>query len=124
VETPAARELLKEYAATKGPVVRIVRPLSDVIAYLDTEGTRPAYGEPVPDVFKRREPWFAECSNYMFDNQFGADSDTKSTFREVVRFFGHISGQNPNFSENNGKRTYFLSLTYPDVTQADDQIED
>jgi pentafunctional AROM polypeptide len=44
VETPAARELLKEYAATKGPIVGIVRPLAEVVAYLDTEGSRPAYG--------------------------------------------------------------------------------
>lgn len=126
VETTVAREFLKEYASTKGPVVRIVRPLPDIIAYLDTEGTRAAYEEPVPDVFRRRDPWFAECSNYLFDNQFGDDSDMRSTFREVLRFFGHISGQNPNFSENlmDGKRSYFLSLTYPDVSHAADQIDD
>jgi pentafunctional AROM polypeptide len=64
VETPATRELLKEYAATKGPVVSVVRPLADVRAYLDTEGSRPAYGEPIPEVFRRREPWFAEGSNF------------------------------------------------------------
>jgi pentafunctional AROM polypeptide len=45
VETQA--ELLKEYAARRGPVVRIAQPLTGVIAYLDTGGSRPAYGAPV-----------------------------------------------------------------------------
>ncbi len=125
VETSAARELLKEYAAKRGPVVHVIRPVKDIIAYLDIEGTRPAYGEPVADVFRRRESWFVECSNYLFDNQFGAETGVKSTFREVERFFGHISGQKPNLAENleGGRRSYFLALTYPDVTQAFQHIE-
>lgn len=125
VETVAARTLLKDYGSSRGPVVNIIRPLDDVIAYLDSEGSRPAYGESVVDVFKRREPWFAECSDYLFDNEFGTDTDTRRTFSEVARFFGHISGKKPNLAENvtEGRRSYFLSLTYPDVTQAFEHIE-
>lgn len=125
VETPAARDLLKKYAAKRGPVVYVVRPINDIIAYLDVEGNRPAFDEPVADVFRRREPWFAECSNYRFDNQFGAETEAENTFREVERFFGHISGLKPNFAENlkEGRRSYFLALTYPDVTQAFQHIE-
>lgn len=129
VETPAARELLKEYAVKKGPVVHVVRPIEDVIAYLDAETSRPAYGESVGDVFRRREPWFAECCSYIFDNQFGSDANSvasKGTFNEVSRFFKHITGQQPNLSENlnSGARSYFLSLTYPDITQAYPHIEE
>ncbi|KAF8956599.1 Shikimate dehydrogenase [Flammula alnicola] len=128
VETPAARTLLKEYAASKGPVVHVVRSIEDIIAYLDAETARPAYGESVGDVFRRREPWFAECSNYLFNNQFG-DEDveaSKSSFNEVSRFFKHVTGEQPNLSANlnSGARSYFLSLTYPDVTQAYSQIEE
>ncbi|KAF8192963.1 shikimate dehydrogenase [Pholiota molesta] len=117
VETPTARALLKEYAATKGPVVHVMQT------------SRPAYEESITDVFRRREPWFAECSNYIFNNQFGANVDSaanKSTFREVARFFKHITGEQPNLAANlkPGARSYFLSLTYPDITQAYSHIDD
>ncbi|KDR79171.1 hypothetical protein GALMADRAFT_62938 [Galerina marginata CBS 339.88] len=132
VETPAARDLLKAYAA-KGPVVHVVRPLEDVIAYLSAETARPAYDESVSDVFRRREPWFEECCNYIFDNTFvpadgGSEYEAakKDTFNEVSRFFQHITGQQPNLAANlnpNG-RSYFLSLTYPDIKQAYPHIEE
>lgn len=129
VETSTARALLKEYAATKGPVVHVMRPINDVISYLNAETSRPAYEEPITDVFRRREPWFAECSNYIFNNQFGTNVDSaanESTFREVARFFKHITGEQPNLAANlkPGARSYFLSLTYPDITQAYSHIDD
>ncbi|KAI0635363.1 aromatic amino acid family biosynthesis-like protein [Trametes polyzona] len=133
VETPAARELLKEYTK-KGPVVHIVREIDEVISYLGEETARPAYGEPIIDVFKRRAPWFAECCSYEFVNYTGVltasgspvdnDSSTAPSLLsirdEVSRFFNHITGQRPNHAPNlaKGKRSYFLCLTYPDVTPA------
>ncbi len=71
VETPASRDILKQYAATGGPVVHVSRPLDEIIAYLGVENTRPAYGEPVADVYYRRQPWFSEISNYEFLNPVG-----------------------------------------------------
>ncbi|KAJ3503558.1 hypothetical protein NLJ89_g8376 [Agrocybe chaxingu] len=128
VETPAARDLLREYADKKGPVVHVVRPISDIIAYLDSESARPAYGEPIADVFRRREPWFTESSNFIFDNHFGAEASPtdKSTFDEVSRFFKHITGEQPNLARNlkPGSRSYFLSLTYPNITQAFPHMEE
>ncbi|KAH8078727.1 aromatic amino acid family biosynthesis-like protein [Cristinia sonorae] len=127
VETPTSRDLLKEYSK-KGPVVHIVREIDEVIRYLGEETARPAYGEPVIDVFQRRAPWFAECSNYEFINYTGvlhgeqaeAKRSPNSIRKDVARFFGHITGQNPNLAPNvtNGQRSYFLSLTYPDITPA------
>lgn len=64
VETASARERLKEYAQSGGPVVYIVRDMAEVIKYLEDESNRPAYGESILDVCKRRIPWFEECSNY------------------------------------------------------------
>lgn len=145
VETPTARELLKEYNDTTGPVVHIAREIDEIVKYLGEETARPAYGEPVVDVFRRREPWFAECSTHEFVNctdvsmlagnlrgkseatasGLSARALTHKTaeqgFRnEVDRFFRHITGQRPNLVENIGcgRRSYFLSLTYPDVTPA------
>jgi pentafunctional AROM polypeptide len=117
VETPEAREILKKYGKT-GPVVHIARDIDDIISYLGEETARPAYGEPVIDVYRRREPWFAGCANYDFIN----DPDLaggEATNAEIARFFKHVTGQ-PNLAESValGKRSYFVALTYPDLTPA------
>lgn len=127
VETPEARQLLKDYASKHGPVVHLLRPLNEVLKYLGAETSRPAYEEPIEDVFRRREPWFQECSSHEFVNHFGPTLATsrKGTLDEIARFFKHITGQHPNLAPNvtSGRRSYFLSLTYPDVTQAFSQID-
>jgi pentafunctional AROM polypeptide len=126
VETPEAREILAAYARNC-PVVHIARPVDEIVAYLEAETSRPAYGEPIIDVFKRREPWFAECSNYEFVNNVGTSQgegspqstvETISIRDEIARFFGHITGHRANLAPNlaRGHRSYFLSLTFPDVT--------
>ena len=132
VETESARKILKEYSLTKGPVVHVMRSIDEVLVYLNGETARPAYEEPIENVFRRREPWFAECSNYIFDNHFGVDdtfnesSRSKGTAMEVSRFFQHITGQQPNLAPNlsSNSRSYFLSLTYPDVTESFPHIEE
>ncbi|UZJ56430.1 hypothetical protein CBS101457_005750 [Exobasidium rhododendri] len=78
VETPENRKLLQEYAKSKGPVVYVVRDIDEVVAFLSTSD-RPAYGEPVRDVFKRRQPWFYECSSYELVSYSG-DQDVTDTF--------------------------------------------
>ena len=130
VETDSARKILTEYTLTKGSVVHIMRPIDEVVAYLNAETARPAYEEPIENVFRRREPWFAQCSNYIFDNHFGVDatsngSSRRGTATEVSRFFKHITGQ-PNLAPNLSpkSRSYFLSLTYPDVTESFPHIEE
>ncbi|KAH9944655.1 aromatic amino acid family biosynthesis-like protein [Amylocystis lapponica] len=141
VETPAARDVLKAYSKT-GPVVHIVREIDEVVKYLGEETARPAYGEPIMDVFRRREPWYAECCSYVFVNHTGvltgdpaedvlpdeqtALSSAGSTRGEVSRFFNHITGKYPNLARNlsGDRRSYFLSLTYPDITPALRHIEE
>ncbi|KAF7419399.1 3-dehydroquinate dehydratase (3-dehydroquinase) [Pleurotus ostreatus] len=132
VETEGARQLLKDYA-TKGPVVHVIREIDEVVKYLGAEVSRPAYGEPITDVFRRREPWYKECSNYEFVNWVTSESSAsdevttrKTTRAEVERFFKHITGESPNLAHNlaPGNRSYFLSLTYPDVTPALPHIEE
>ncbi|KAG5645666.1 hypothetical protein DXG03_005503 [Asterophora parasitica] len=128
VETPEARALLKDYATKRGPVVHLSRSLDDVVRYLNAETARPAYEEPIEDVFRRRVPWFAECSSHNLVNHFGPNSNAseKSSRDEIARFFKHITGQQPNLAPNvaAGRRSYFLSLTYPDVAQAFSQIDE
>ncbi|KAG6820344.1 hypothetical protein H0H93_002004 [Arthromyces matolae] len=128
VETPEARALLKEYASQTGPVVHLSRSQEEVVKYLSEEKERPAYGEAIQDVYRRREPWFTECSSHDFINHFGqvSSASEKGTRNEIARFFKHITGQHPNLASNlaPGLRSYFLSLTYPDVTQAFSVIDE
>ncbi|KAF7369066.1 Pentafunctional AROM polypeptide [Mycena venus] len=103
VETPAARQLLKDYYKKKGPVVHIMRPVDEIVAYLGAEASRPAYGEPITDVFKRRAPWFKDCASHEFVNHVSVDTslaNKKGTRHEVIRFFKHITGQQPNLAPN------------------------
>ncbi len=132
VETPAAREILTAYARDR-PVVHVTRPVDEIVSYLESESSRPAYGEPIIDVFKRREPWFTECSSYEFVNSVpalapaeGSTEETSNIRDETARFFGHITGYKANLAPIGvrGQRSYFLSLTFPDVTPSLADFED
>ena len=125
VETPGARDVLKAYSK-KGPVVHIVRDVEEIITYLGAETARPAYGEPIEDVYNRRAPWYAEVCNYEFSNNTKNGPDPMAVAREVSRYFNHITNQNPNYPANlaQGKRSYFLSLTYPDIELALPHIDE
>ena len=119
VETPAARDVLKAYSK-KGPVVHIGRDIEEIVTYLGAETARPAYGEPIEDVYNRRAPWYSEVCNLEFSNNTKNGPDPKAVVQEVSRFFKHVTGQSPNYAPNlaQGKNSYFLSLTYPDIELA------
>ena len=145
VETPAARDLIKEYASSYGPVVEVRRETEEIVRYLGAETARPQYasGEPIADVCKRRAPWFEECASYLFvnytgTNHLGPNGKIRDHLspgaialehrREVERFFGHVTGVKRNTvplvdAKGELRRSYFLSLTYPDVTFALDKLE-
>jgi pentafunctional AROM polypeptide len=128
VETPAAMEMLQAYVRKGGPVVHVVRQAEEVVKYLEDEKSRPAFGEPVEAVMHRREPWYQECSNFEYPNHTGDVNSLvaiMSIQKEISRFFGHITGVKDNLvqSVKLGERSYFLSLTYPDITEALSQME-
>lgn len=134
VETPEARDLLKTYARDRGPVVHVARDIDEIVKYLGDEATRPSYGEAVFDVFQRREPWFEECSSHVFNNYTGVLQASEpgsispespwnhapSARKTIQRFFRHVTGTSPNLCPKikSSRRSYFLSLTYPDVALA------
>ncbi|KAH7105824.1 Pentafunctional AroM protein [Auriculariales sp. MPI-PUGE-AT-0066] len=121
VETPAARDALRAYSA-KGPVVDITRDQSAILSYLKADSTRPAYGESIEEVMKRRAPWFEECANYIFVNDFGIGNE-----EEIARFFKFVSGVDHNLVDlqpDGSRRSYFLSLTFPDVSQVLSKIRE
>ncbi|TIC12910.1 Pentafunctional AroM protein [Wallemia mellicola] len=138
VETEEARELLKAYANDKegGPVVYVERSEDEIVNYLQLEKDRPAYatGDEVKDVIKRRKPWFSECATHRFINHLNLQAQVnellsgkqvdlsskllRSEVREIKRFFNFISGEDLNQIDVDARRTYFLSLTYPDILEA------
>ena len=138
VETPEAREVLKAYTADKegGPVVYVERDEDEIVNYLQNENSRPAYasGNDVIDVLHRRKPYFLECASQRFINHLnlqakvntlisGKQTDLsnkllRSEMLEIRRFFKFITGDDLNSIDVEHKRTYFLSLTYPDIFEA------
>ncbi len=134
VESEGARRLLTEYCCKDGLVVHIAREIDEINIYLEEIGvltpSRPALGEPIQDIFARRQPWFVECSNYEYLNYTGLAGQTnlaasKGSTQEVIRFFRFISGvdlNKPTLSRS--LPTAFLSLTQPDLGPVLNVIDD
>lgn len=130
VESAEARNMLAKHAAAGGVVIHVTRELEAIEGYLDSIGStaaRPNWGESFADVFKRREPWYRQCSNYEFYNTLeplGGQSQqdhVRAMRAECERFFNFIldvDGNRPALTGRNARPTNFLSLTFPDITPA------
>ncbi|KIJ27904.1 hypothetical protein M422DRAFT_270841 [Sphaerobolus stellatus SS14] len=118
---------LHHYVNHKGPVVNVFRREDTVVAYLEQDVTRPAYGESVRDVLMGRKPWYEECSSHNCITGSPLDSwdavlwsPVPNIDKVVQVFFEHITGLNPNLCPGltSSRRSYFLSLAYPDIIAA------
>ncbi|GAA6025727.1 hypothetical protein JCM10207_008891 [Rhodosporidiobolus poonsookiae] len=136
VETEENRQLLRAYGHGGGPIVHIIRDIDDIVAYLNSEPSRPSLGEDLHDIYRRRKPWFHELSNFEFTNLISgkrkapkasakasangfivSHTSTKGAEDEVARFFRFMTGQNTNQVDLAGPRpTYFLCLSLPSYT--------
>jgi len=134
VETEGARTALAEHIKNGGIVVHITRELEDIEGYLDSIGStavRPNWGESFAEVFKRREPWYQQCSNYEFFNTLeplagqSAEDHHRAIRGECRRFFRFITASHSNRPRlGEDTPTTFLSLTFPDIRPALSQMED
>lgn len=128
VETKEARQVLQDHVAKGGNVVHVTRELESIEGFLNNIGNtavRPNWGESFADVYKRRAPWYRECSSYEFYNtleplQGQTQEDHHRAMKaECRRFFRFISGialNRPRLSADSP--TSFLSLTFPDLRPA------
>ncbi|CAG8605737.1 10518_t:CDS:2, partial [Diversispora eburnea] len=125
VETESSRDLLKKFTKEKGKVVHITRDIKEIIKYLNKDTIRPSYGESIHDVWKRREGWYKECSNYEYDlltaenvnNDIIDPSEWKLIQRDFFRYLKFITGQITNNIEKlNNTKSFFVSLTYPNIS--------
>ena len=141
VETPECRQLLREYAEKRGPVIYVKRDIEEIVAFLETTD-RPAYGESVRDVWERRQPWFYDCSSYELVNytKFRSSASLvngsahsslpagtvsirkdRTLLDEVQRFSRFIAGVDDNripLSKLRNGKSHMLCLTFPDVAAA------
>ncbi|WVR05112.1 pentafunctional AROM polypeptide [Kwoniella sp. DSM 27419] len=128
VETEVARQLLAAHVAKGGIVVHVTRALEDIDGFLSSIGStagRPNWGESFADVYKRREPWYTQCSSHEFYNVLDSvggqspEEHQQAMRTECERFFKFVKGissNRPRLSADNP--TSFLSLTFPDITAA------
>ena len=132
VESVEARNMLCSHIASGGNVIHVTRELEAIEGYLNGIGStaiRPHWGEAFDDVFKRRKPWFRQCSSHEFYNTFepragqSQEDHHRALRAECARFFDFVSGtaiNRPRLSSETP--TSFLSLTFPDITPALSQI--
>lgn len=132
VETPAAREILRNYSVTGGIVLQVHRDIDRIVDFLAADKTRPAWNiakgstpEEIRAVWQRRQPLFEEVSNFQY---YSTDTTQQIIMprkaNAYARFLKHIQGREDNHGRLiKKKRSYFLSLTYPDVRDALHQLD-
>lgn len=143
VEMEVNRELLRAYGHGGGPIVHIIRDIDDIVGYLNSEPTRPSLGEDLHDIYKRRQPWFHELSNFEFTNLISgkpkapkvnskatangfivSHTSTKGAEDEVARFFRFMAGANTNHVQLERQLpSYFLCLSLPSYTAPHPALE-
>ncbi|WFD01279.1 hypothetical protein MYAM1_004041 [Malassezia yamatoensis] len=113
VESPECCSMLQNFAQHQGPVVYVVRDLDAIQAFLSTSD-RPAYGEPISEVFARRRPLYEACSSIEVWN--GPDVDASLVLQRCL-----ATPLDTNHAGNLGKKptpSYFVSLTFSDLSLA------
>ncbi|GAV26748.1 hypothetical protein PMKS-000204 [Pichia membranifaciens] len=118
VEIPQARDLLINYKKEGGIVLHLHRDVMEMINFLNEKDTdRPAYGEEILEVWKRRKPYYEMCSsNFFFMPHCGNDEELSRLKNTMSLFVSEITG---NPVEIPTKRSYFVCLTYPDLKASD-----
>ena len=123
VETLEARKILTEYKKSGGPVILVHRNIDDIMAFLQQDKTRPAYVDDMRSVWQRREQWYKECSNFQFYcHRLGKDI-LLGPRKQLTTFLHLVIGRtNPLGNILREERSFFLSLTAPDLLQIADKI--
>ncbi|KAI4194809.1 MAG: hypothetical protein LQ350_007552 [Teloschistes chrysophthalmus] len=125
VELQAARQLLASYHQAGGLVILVQRDIEDVMAFLQMDKTRPAYVDDMRGVWDRRRPWYLECSNYRFYSQKKGTTATNQPLHGLDHFLRTVTGQRRSLESIESKeRSFFVSLTVPDVATAAPILEE
>lgn len=124
VETPTAREILKNYMASGGIVIHVYRDIDKVMEFLNIDKTRPAYVDDMVGVWLRRKPWYTECSNYQYFSPVVSADNVDIAQADFARFLSVVIGMADYHEHILAKaRSFFVCLSFPDVTKAIDRIK-
>ncbi|KAJ2744669.1 hypothetical protein GGI20_002766 [Coemansia sp. BCRC 34301] len=117
VEAPENRALLQRHMAQGGAVVCLTPNIDHVAEFLGQDTSRPAYAAgDVRDVYARRQPLYAECSNYEMLVDTRLPGGWAQAERECVRLVALASGVDCNRVDLT-RQSFFVSLTAPDVAE-------
>lgn len=123
VEGKEARESLKEYVKSGGIVLHLHRDLDETVVFLSADTTRPAFVNEIKDVWIRREGWYHECSNYHFySSHCSNELEFKHLRNSFISYLKTITGL--HVTEIPKKRSAYVSLTYPDLNEVTDSLEE
>ncbi|KZF25212.1 Pentafunctional AroM protein [Xylona heveae TC161] len=116
VETPEARQLLLKYKNEGGVILLVHRNEQQVLEYLNLDKSRPAYAEDILNVWKRREPWYRECSNFQYFSSDVHANGVDLPTPDFSSFLKVVTGKRKCLENLNTKeRSFFVSLTIPDI---------
>ncbi|KAJ1670847.1 3-dehydroquinate dehydratase (3-dehydroquinase), partial [Coemansia sp. RSA 25] len=122
IEAPENRALLQRHAAQQngrrgGAVICLTPNMDQVAEFLSRDKSRPAYAAgDARDVYERRKPLYAECSNYEMLVDTRLPGGWPQIEREFVRLVALASGKDCNRVDL-AHPSYFVSLTAPDVAE-------
>ena len=120
VESPEARALLISYHKSGGPVLFVHRDIEAIVEYLDSDKTRPALPDDPRTLWKRRKPFYEECSNYEYFSRQKSLIEGSKDFAHLLR---SITGQEDQLGKLKAKaRSFFLAITVGDVSQIADKL--
>lgn len=123
VEGEECRGLLNLYKDNGGIVLHLHRNIEETISFLNKDEVRPAYLEEISKVWERRESLYKDSSNYYFYSPHcSTDEQFKSFRNSFTNFINKITGR-VELDLNFG-RSYFVCLTYEDLSEHVDRIKD
>lgn len=122
VETERGRNCLK---SAKGEVIHISRSIESIEEYLNIDKTRPLYGEDLRACWNRRKPLYQNCSTLEFVYISPQSTDNSSWDRLECKFADYLDftlKRKPFHPPSTENCSYFVSLTFPDLSYALDLI--
>lgn len=116
VETPEARDLLKDWMAKDRLVLHVHRNIEDIVNYLEVDKTRPAYVSDIYGVWKRRENWYFECSNHFYYSSFFHNAMESTKVKHSLSLFLQTITGKRTFSVPRARSAY-VCLPFSDLKE-------
>jgi pentafunctional AROM polypeptide len=125
VERPGCREVLKQLEKR---VIHVTRDMQEVFSVLEKDNTRPSFSQDIQEVWHRRKPLYEDCSSYEFHIVEDGHNWTY-VVNEFCLFLSTTAWGSKDLPSLDLPKhdtvvdnTFFLSLTYPDIKEAESDV--